>query len=184
MPAFGFLLLLASNFAFVQPGEPNQPTFEARLLEAHNAERARLGMKPLIWNRELASNAGLWAEQLAKTGGFEHAPQSKEGENLWAGTKASYTPEDMVGAWIDEKSMYLPGKFPAVSATGNWLDVGHYTQLIWWNTTSVGCALATGEKEDVLVCRYDPPGNWMAQNPLGESLQMKMVKKIGESPPK
>ncbi|WP_197707084.1 CAP domain-containing protein [Calothrix sp. NIES-3974] len=28
-------------------------------------------------------------------------------------------------------------------STGNWVDVGHYTQIIWRNTTEVGCAIAT-----------------------------------------
>ncbi len=184
MTFFATILLLTPTVAPPVVAKPRPPTFEMRLLSAHNEERQRLGMAPLVWNDGLAKNAAIWAAQLAKTGGFEHAAQSKEGENLWAGTKASYTPEEMVGAWIDEKNMYIAGKFPAVSSTGNWIDVGHYTQLIWWNTKSFGCALATGAEEDILVCRYDPPGNWMGQSPLGESRASKVTKKASGFRPK
>jgi len=48
-------------------------------------------------------------------------------------------------------------------STGNWADVGHYTQMIWKNTTAVGCAVATGGGMDPLVCRYSPSGNFIGQ---------------------
>jgi len=37
--------------------------------------------------------------------------------------------------------------------------VGHYTQMIWRNTTEVGCAVAERDDRQILVCRYSPPGN-------------------------
>jgi uncharacterized protein YkwD len=142
-----------------------------RLLASHNAERARLGVKPLAWSDDLAAKARKWAEHLAATNTFEHAVISKaegdQGENLWMGTRDSYEAEEMVQAWIDERTMFKSGKFPANSTTGNWTDVGHYTQLIWQGTSRLGCAVATNRNDDYLVCRYDPPGNWVGQNPLG-----------------
>jgi hypothetical protein len=69
----------------------------------------------------------------------------------------------MVDGWIEERKDYVPGRFPDVSRTGQWGDVGHYTQLIWSKTTSVGCAIATGADDDVLVCRYSPPGNFVGE---------------------
>ena len=47
----------------------------------------------------------------------------------------------------------------AVSATGNWVDVAHYTQMIWKGTTHVGCAYHQGGPWTYLICRYSPPGN-------------------------
>ncbi len=58
-----------------------------------------------------------------------------------------------------ERDKFRAGTFPQVSRTGNWADVGHYTQLIWPRTQEVGCAVAKGAVNDVLVCRYSPAGN-------------------------
>jgi hypothetical protein len=63
--------------------------------------------------------------------------------------------------WGDEKQFFRNGVFPNVSTTGNWIQVGHYTQLVWRDTKEVGGGLATGHGADFLVCNYDPPGNWL-----------------------
>ncbi len=59
----------------------------------------------------------------------------------------------------DEKRLFFPGAFPNVSRTGNWVDVAHYTQMIWKGTTHVGCAIYRDGAWDYLICRYSPPGN-------------------------
>lgn len=139
-------------------------SFEGRLLGVHNAERRRMGIAPLSWNRELAGQAGSWAQSLASKGSFEHSKsRGNVGENLWMGTSGYYSPEAMIGSFVGEKQYFRRGKFPDVSTTGNWSDVGHYTQLIWPGTKEVGCAKATGRGNDVLVCRYAPAGNVMGQ---------------------
>ena len=154
-----------------KPAPP--PGIEARLLDAHNVERRRVGAKPLIWSPRLAAHARKWADHLARTNSFEHDPadggKDAQGENLWMGTRQAYSPEDMVGGWIEESKMFKLGLFPKVSTTGNWQDVGHYTQLIWHNTTEVGCAIAANRSDEFLVCRYSPAGNWIGQSPLGLS---------------
>lgn len=70
-----------------------------------------------------------------------------------------YDVGSMARLWVSEKQFFVPSIFPANSRTGNWLDVGHYTQLIWPTTQRVGCALSSGRGSDVLVCRYSPAGN-------------------------
>ena len=151
---------------------PTLAPLNVRLLNAHNNERMAVGVPMLVWSDQLARDAAVWAKHSAQTNSFEHAPQrtgkDDQGENLWMGTKGAYTPEDMVGAWIDEKKLFKRGKFPNVSSTGNWVDVGHYTQLIWTNTTSVGCSIAENGTDEYLVCRYAPPGNWIGQSPFGD----------------
>jgi hypothetical protein len=137
--------------------------FDARVLAAHNRERAAAGLQPLAWDEDLAAHAAEWGEHLAATGELEHADDDPgndpQGENLWLGTKGHFPPEEMVGMWIEEKKYYRPGIFPAVSRTGNLDDVGHYTQLMWRRTGRVGCALSRGDDYDVLVCRYLEAGN-------------------------
>ena len=148
---------------------PPGPSFEDRVLTEHNRERAALGLVPLAWDDTLAQAAQGWADHLAATGRFEHAPEDRktpEGENLWAGTRGSYAPESMVDAWIREKKYFRPGVFPDNSTTGRVEDVGHYTQLIWRATSQVGCAHAASQAEDILVCRYSEAGNYRGERPF------------------
>ena len=134
------------------------------ILAAHNRYRAEMGVPPLKWSNSLANNAQQWANRLAATGRFQH---SGSGENLWWGTAGHFSFTDMVASWGNEKQYYLPGrKFPNVSRTGKWQDVGHYTQVIWRNTTKVGGGFAKGRGKDILVCHYAPAGNTIGQSPV------------------
>jgi uncharacterized protein YkwD len=156
----------AGEPASVQPGEP---VFDQQVLAAHNRERLGLGLIPLSWNSALAQSAKRWADHLASTGRFEHAPENRvapQGENLWAGTKGYFSPERMVNAWIREKKNFRPGTFPDNSTTGRVEDVGHYTQVVWRATTQVGCAEARSRNEDILVCRYAEAGNYRDEVPF------------------
>jgi uncharacterized protein YkwD len=133
------------------------------LLSLHNKERARLSLPPLVWDTKLAHTARRYAKKLADEDKFEHAPQSPgddaQGENLWMGTRGFYKWNDMVGSWIEERAFTRSGIFPNVSVTGNWTDVGHYTQVISAKTKYVGCGLERNAQDEFLVCRYFPAGN-------------------------
>lgn len=143
--------------------------FNSRLLAAHNAERARVGVASMDWDPALAADARVWAKELAATGRFEHSPDEPnkpiEGENLWAGTPRAFSPEAMVGLWVSEKTDYRPGVFPNNSRSGDVENVGHYTQVIWRTSHRVGCATAVGKNEEFLVCRYSDAGNITGQRP-------------------
>ncbi|MRR15835.1 MAG: SCP-like extracellular [Deltaproteobacteria bacterium] len=129
------------------------------ILKAHNRYRAELNIPPLTWSDRLAKNAQVWADRLATEKRMYHSSGTGEGENLWMGSAGEYSMTRMVDAWGREKRFYKDGIFPNVSTSGNWSDVGHYTQMIWRGTTEVGCAKSTGGGFDYLVCRYAPPGN-------------------------
>jgi hypothetical protein len=136
--------------------------FPARIIAAHNAERARAGVPPLAWDDALGNAAASYATQMAMTGRFAHSDRAARpgtGENLWMGTHGVFSVEAMVGGWSSEKRFFTRGIFPNVSRTGDWEDVGHYTQMIWPQTTRVGCALASTARIDYLVCRYAYKGN-------------------------
>ena len=136
--------------------------FPARVLAAHNIERAAVGLAPLTWDNKLGTQAAKYAVQLALSRRFAHSDREQRrgsGENLWMGTRAAFSLEGMVGNWASEKRMFKPGVFPAISRTGSWHEVGHYTQMVWPATQRVGCALATNSGEDYLVCHYWPAGN-------------------------
>ena len=73
----------------------------------------------------------------------------------------------------DEVMCYQPGPFmrgdmcdmactDAMNASG----CGHYTQVIWRNTQRVGCGVAVCPNgAEIWTCNYDPPGNYLGQNP-------------------
>ncbi len=136
--------------------------FAWRLLARHNLERDRRGEDRLRWSQQLAQKAQSWADRLAQTNRFEHADfttRAGAGENLWMGSAGRYDADQMIDTFLDERRNYTPGTFPHNSRTGRWEDVAHYTQIIWPGTKEVGCAVAKGRVNDVLVCRYWPAGN-------------------------
>jgi hypothetical protein len=157
------LLLFAVSWTAVPAGAASFASeFPARILAAHNAERARMGMPPLVWDNELGNGAAAYAQQMAFTGLFQHSNRQARrgiGENLWMGTHGAFSVEAMVGGWAAEKRYFMPGVFPNNSSSGNWEDVGHYTQMIWPTTTRIGCAIASTPRIDYLVCRYATAGN-------------------------
>ena len=137
-------------------------SFASELLDAHNTERDRFGAPRLGWSDKLAREAHAWARQLAREGRMRHASQQERGgagENLWMGSAGAYSASFMVEAFASEKRHFKPGTFPHISRTGNWRDVGHYTQVVWHGTQQVGCAVARNNRDDFLVCRYWPAGN-------------------------
>jgi hypothetical protein len=166
-----FALLLAAGCASGLSAQYSSPTgqFAQRVLAEHNRERDRAGIPRLAWNHRLESDAQAWAQTLAREGWLRHASRSENGgagENLWMGSAGYYAIEEMVAAFTSERRHYRHGTFPDVSRTGNWQDVGHYTQIVWRGTREVGCAMARGAQDDFLVCRYWPAGNWMGQRPF------------------
>jgi hypothetical protein len=142
--------------------------FARIVLESHNVQRRAAGVPNLSWDAGLARGAADYARAIAQTGQLVHSPRASRpgiGENLWVGTAGAYRADEGVRSWASEKSDYRDGIFPNVSRTGDWLDVSHYTQMIWRTTTHVGCGAARSGRWDALVCRYSPKGNRDGQRP-------------------
>lgn len=139
----------------------NLNPFARDVLGAHNAARAEVGAPALRWNEELAQHATDYAQVLARTGELVHAPREGRGterENLQKGL-IGWSPDRMIQDWAKEKNNFVPGNFPDVARDGNWLNVAHYTQMIWPTTTEVGCGSVQGGGFNWFVCRYNPGGN-------------------------
>jgi uncharacterized protein YkwD len=133
---------------------------------AHNKYRAEVGVPPIQWSSDLANHAQEWANYLTANLLFQHSGAPGEGENLWVGTSGVFSFTQMIDTFGSKKRNFTYGVFPNISNTGNWTDAGHYTQLVWKNTTHVGCAGADGRDGMYrLVCRYSPPGSYMGQAP-------------------
>ena len=167
---FIMLMVMSAVFYYSSSGLIAEDTFAGEITAAHNKYRSELGIEGLKWSDVLAAHAQKWANHLASLGGrtLMHAPASErgnEGENLWMGSAGYYSLTQMVDGWGAEKKYFVYGTFPNVSRTGNWADVGHYTQVIWKDTKEVGCGKSTAGGYEILVCRYNPPGNYMTMKP-------------------
>ncbi|XP_015943314.2 pathogenesis-related protein 1A-like [Arachis duranensis] len=134
-------------------------------LEAHNTARAEVGVKPLKWDGRLESYAYLHLSQ--KT---EHCipfqSDGPYGENTVSGVKATgafrkLTGVQAVGVWVAQKQYYDE---KSNSCIGGYC--GHYMQVVWRDTTHVGCARVQCDNGAYMVsCNYSPPGNLRDQRP-------------------
>ncbi|MEO1590184.1 MAG: CAP domain-containing protein [Cyanobacteria bacterium J06632_22] len=144
-----------------------------QILATHNDARRQVGVPDLAWSNDLAASAQSWAETLIAQGRSEHSPLElldggNIGENLAAyrttGRSPSYTAAARAAqGWVDERLYYdydanrcAPGQI-----------CGHYTQIVWADTTEVGCGMArsANEQQEVWVCHYNPGGNFVGQRP-------------------
>jgi hypothetical protein len=168
MKKFGVVSALATLFVASGASSQTMPhgaTGEtaARLLAAHNRERAAVGALPLQWDQTLADHAASYGPALATLRRLIHSPREGrpgERENLAMAWHGTMSPEQLVDMWSRERHLLEPGSylFPGASRTGRSEDIAHYTQMVWPTTTHVGCAIFAADW-DYLICRYSPPGN-------------------------
>ncbi|KAK8034035.1 SCP-like extracellular protein [Apiospora rasikravindrae] len=172
--------------------------FTSAILNSTNAYRDQHNASHLVWNRTLADFANRYLGQVVSrslssdasdsdsnsstatldrrdnlarrdSGGgkceFKHSG-GPYGENLALGCANATS---CVEAWGDERRDYDFGKGDFGESTG------HFTQLVWKNTTSVGCGarMCGGGSGDAkgwyLVCEYWPRGNVIGQ--FGDQVQ-------------
>ncbi|KAH9524791.1 hypothetical protein Btru_027834 [Bulinus truncatus] len=131
-------------------------------LQAHNAARAAVGVKRLVWNSSLSVSAGAYGSNCV----WKHS-KGKYGENLFASSPSSSNHTRLavsaVSSWVSEKKV----------ADKNWKCMtgsptcGHYTQVVWRKTTSVGCSIihCPGSLSNFEICQYWPRGNMIGGKP-------------------
>jgi uncharacterized protein YkwD len=159
------------------------------MLAAHNKVRAEVkpepsaSLPPLRWSDALAADAAGVAQRCR----FEHSG-GPHGENLYARPRA-ISAEQVVARWSGEAEHY-----DLVSnRCEHGQKCGHYTQVVWEQTTAVGCAVArcgdaapewaratgTARPEDpfpawegwsLWVCHYEVRGNRRGQRPYMAAL--------------
>ncbi|KAF2842867.1 PR-1-like protein [Patellaria atrata CBS 101060] len=140
--------------------------FRDAVLNSTNTYRAQHNASDLHWNDTLADYARDWAEGCQ----FGHS-NGPYGENLASGYPS---PAAAISAWGNEREDFNFNDPDFEDETG------HFTQLVWKNTTAVGCAAvdcSTDNEEDeedddddddgegrrapgwYVVCEYWPRGN-------------------------
>lgn len=143
----------------------------------HNRIRAEAGItEPLSHSPELAKSAQNWVDHLknAHACQMQHSDtKGRYGENLYWGSALIWsdgrrelrkvTPAEVIASWGKEKADY--DHISNTCAPG--AECGHYTQIVWRETSKVGCgfAVCSDSHEQVWVCHYTPAGNIIGEKP-------------------
>lgn len=144
--------------------------YQAAILYHHNAARANHGAAPLTWDASAEANARI----TANTCNFAHYIPlgANQGQNIYTTSSDAFNvTAGITEVWYkNEFSATLPwlgfANIPATIFPG----IGHLTQMVWKDTTKVGCAsVDCGSKMLVgglpskmnkfTVCNYGPAGN-------------------------
>nr|XP_010904535.1 pathogenesis-related protein 1B-like [Elaeis guineensis] len=125
-------------------------------VDAHNkARQEEPGVGPVSWN---------YANKRKRDCYLEHS-YGPYGENLFSGWGKEFTAADAVEAWVSEKDWY-----DYYTNTCDRRGVcEHYTQVVWRNSTQIGCARVKCPRGDVFItCNYYPPGNVPGERPFSK----------------
>ncbi|OMO92165.1 Allergen V5/Tpx-1-related protein [Corchorus olitorius] len=130
-------------------------------LDSHNQARAKVNVKPLTWDKQVAAYAQGYANQRIGDCGLVHSGGSY-GENIAMST-GDLSATDAVKMWVDEKVYY---NYQSNTCASNQI-CGHYTQVVWGDSVHVGCAKVKCDNGGTFItCNYDPPGNYNGQKPF------------------
>ncbi|XP_076665297.1 uncharacterized protein LOC143367403 isoform X1 [Andrena cerasifolii] len=129
-------------------------------LETHNFYRARHGVPPLRLSKQLCKTSQDWANILATRGRLEHRANIDYGENLYcmwsSNPKSIVSGDEPVNEWYAEEAQHQYGKEPTT------LKTGHFTQVVWKDSTELGVGMARNRNGEVyVVCNYNPAGNFL-----------------------
>lgn len=136
------------------------------IVSRHNYWRSKVGVRPLKWSNRLSNLAQRWAGHLQRGNCKVYHSSGKDllgrlyGENIYWSIRLKNTPESVVDEWAEEIQFFNP---KTGGCKGG--ECGHYTQIIWKNTTKVGCAMVQCGEKEIWVCAYSPAGNWVGQRP-------------------
>jgi uncharacterized protein YkwD len=121
-------------------------------------------LPPMVWDPALAQVAQAWAEGCD----FTHSTDSY-GENLYVSSSQNGGVSATM-SWADEA---IDFNYQTNGCTPGEM-CGHYTQIVWRDSTRVGCGYAdctnllnvgSFNSGRLWVCNYDPPGNWVGERP-------------------
>ncbi|KAK7933291.1 hypothetical protein WMY93_004187 [Mugilogobius chulae] len=130
-------------------------SFKREFLSAHNTYRSQHSAPPLSLNSELCGEAQRWANHLLQKNTMMHSGTS-DGENIYcfmSSAPVKLTGREAVDSWYSEIKYYSWGS-PGYSS-----KTGHFTQLVWKDSTEVGVGVASSGRKVFVVGQYRPAGN-------------------------
>jgi len=127
----------------------------------HDSIRSKYGITaPLNWSNSLAEQAYAYANRC--TWDLIHDQnRGPVGENLALWTSGALATPYHLG-WMDEEQFYTCSSKTCLSGE----ICGHFTQMIWQNSHTIGCGVAKCSGFYRMICRYFPAGNYINQHPL------------------
>ncbi len=130
-------------------------------VDAHNSARSAVGVGAVSWDSTVADYAQNYASQRIADCQLVHSG-GPYGENIFWGYGREYTAGDAVSSWVSENQYYNY----ATNTCAEGEMCGHYTQVVWRSSTSIGCARVKCNNGDIFItCNYSPPGNIVGQRP-------------------
>ncbi|MCJ1263277.1 hypothetical protein MMC22_003147 [Lobaria immixta] len=159
----------------VPPTYSSDADFRSSVLNSTNFYRKQHNASDLTWNNSLATYAASYAEKCL----WEHSVRALPAHAvsifafLWCPDSSQHGPSGenlaesypnitaAIEAWGNER-----GKYDFDRPTGFSKATGHFTQLVWKDTKSVGCGRKQCDNGDtdgahgwLVVCEYWPAGN-------------------------
>lgn len=142
------------------PSVGNESGIMKGMAEAHNVYRRSLNLPDLVWDSKLETYAQEWANHLQSKGcKMMHRSTHKYGENIAWAAGMQMSPQDVVKMWYDEVNDYNYANNSCRAVCG------HYTQVVWKKSIRLGCGMAKCGDQEIWVCNYDPPGNYVGEKP-------------------
>ncbi|CAL9708914.1 unnamed protein product [Knipowitschia caucasica] len=128
-------------------------SFKRVFLETHNSLRSQHGAPSLSYNSDMCTAAQAWADTLLKKNQLEHSSTS-DGENVYYSC-GSGEPRgnEAVDSWYSEIKDYNFQK------PGFGMNTGHFTQVVWKDSTELGVGVATDGTTVFVVGQYRKAGN-------------------------
>ncbi|KIV86526.1 hypothetical protein PV11_02133 [Exophiala sideris] len=145
-------------------------SYESSILESHNIHRRNASVADLVWSDDMATIAA----EIAASCVYAHDTSTGGGgygQNIGAGSPPSGVPAMITNEMYNDEIGWYPLPYgqanPDMTNFEHW---GHYSQIVWKSTTSVGCATqycpnglantGSGVSPYFTVCNYSPPGNY------------------------
>lgn len=120
----------------------------------------------LQWSSALAQLAQGWADQC----NWRHSGAPGLGENLYGRAPWAAVHTQAALSWASE---FIHYNYANNSCAAGQM-CGHYTQMVWRSTARMGCATNNCNSGSpfpgfpqwtLVVCNYEPPGNWQGMRP-------------------
>ena len=131
------VLLVALMLAMAVTAQNSEQDF----VDAHNAARADVGLGGVARRRGTTRR--------------------------WCGAtrRPDWTAADAVALWVSNKQYYDHDSNTCSAPEGE--SCGHYTQVVWRDSTAIGCARVVCDSGDgvFIICSYNPPGNFPGVSP-------------------
>ncbi|KAJ5729125.1 PR-1-like protein [Penicillium malachiteum] len=138
------------------PTYPWGGSYEDKVLYSHNIHRVNHTVSNLVWNDTLSGAAYYWATKCI----FQHNT-SGFGQNLAASAPDATISQHISGLWYNNEEGYYASSYGQANPPGGPVT-GHFTQVVWKGTKTVGCATIDCRDEPLgmwyTVCNYYPPG--------------------------